>query len=124
MSYETRKIVYNGAVGFLAGFGIRRMYDLYNTRKMIETYNRTGELPRKKSVGVAILLACLFGSFGLFYSSPRVAVPLLIIDFPLMIFLFFSLILRPIVVLIAIGATISHNSIAKQLFGVYRGGLL
>lgn len=125
MSNLTRNTGHNVFLGFLLGFGLRRLYDSYNRKTFLKKYHKTGEIPKKKSLAIAILLTCIFGSFGLFYIAPRTAIPMLIIDLPfillLLLFLLVSILLRPIIVFVAVVATISHNAVAKQLFGEHRG---
>jgi len=113
----SRRTLNNAMLGALAGFGLRVLYDRFNQKNMVEQYEFTGKVPKKKSMLLAILLATVFGSLGLLYSSPRMAVPLLIIEIPLYFLLFAFIFLRPIIIFIALAATYSYNSVAKQLFG-------
>lgn len=113
----SRRTLNNAMLGALAGFGLRVLYDRFNQKNMVEQYEFTGKVPKKKSMLLAILLATVFGSLGLLYSSPRMAVPFLIIEVPLFFLLFLFIFLRPIIIFIAIAAILSHNSVAIRLFG-------
>lgn len=106
----------------IAGAFARNSYDSFNIQKMIEDYEIYGLIPDKKSITIAMVLTILFGSFGLIYSSPRMAIGLSIIDIPAMLLIIPSLMIRPIVVMIAIASVISHNQMIDRLFPKERRG--
>lgn len=62
---------------------MRVLCDKFNQKYMIEKYEYMGEVPKKKSVLLAILLATVFGSLGLLYLSPSTAIRFLIFEVPL-----------------------------------------
>lgn len=111
----------NFAGSAVAGFFIRRFYDQFNYNKMTEDYNKYNLIPDKKSMPVAIFLATVFGSMGLFYASPRVAAGASIIDIPAMLLIVPTFLLRPFIILLAIGAVVSHNQMIDRLFPQERG---
>ena len=88
---------------------------------MLNDYHTKGIVPKKKSILLAITLTSFFGSIGLLYSSPRTALPLMIIDIPLMMLIITSLLLKPITILLAIASVISHNTMIDRLFPKYGG---
>lgn len=69
----------------------------------------------------AMLLTALFGSIGLLYSSPRTALPIMVIDIPLMMLIITTLLLRPVTLFLAFISVVSHNKMVKHLFGRYEG---
>src|SRR5690625_837491 len=92
------KTARNALIGALAGYGVRRMYDKFNADKMLNDYHKSGIVPKKKSMLLAVTLTAFFGSVGLLYSSPRTALPLMAIDIPLMMLILTSLLLRPVTI--------------------------
>ena|SRR5690625_1224851 len=122
MNSVGNKTARNALFGALAGYGIRRIYDKFNAKKMLNDYHEEGVIPKKKSMLLAITLSSFFGSIGLLYSSPRTALPLMIVDIPLMTLILTSLLLRPIVIFLAIASVISHNAMIDKLFSEYGGG--
>jgi len=66
---------------------------------MTGNYREIGKIHTNKKInGNGYCTYTCLGSFGLFYISPRTAIPLLVIDLPLMLLLALSLLLRPLVV--------------------------
>src|SRR5690625_530607 len=108
MAKVGNKTTNNALLGALAGYGIRRIYDKFNMKKMLNDYHEEGTIPKKKSMLLAITLTALFGSIGLLYSSPRTALPLMVVDVPLMFLILTSLLLRPIVIFLAIASVVSY----------------
>lgn len=118
MRYST---TYNGLFGFLIGYGTRRGYDAHNRMILMDNYKRTGEIPKKKSLAISLLLALLFGGFGLFYISPRVAVPFTLMEilmFPIFVGVL-NILARPLILFFALIATLSYNRMILNLFGRY-----
>lgn len=110
-----RDVAWSGAKGFLLGFGSRVLFDRYNQKRMLKHYQETGGIPEKKSVWKGLLVTGLFGSFGLFYVAPRVAFVFVILEI-LMFPLLLNLLFRPIVLIVALIATISRNKMIESLF--------
>lgn len=120
MSGFGRKTADNALTGVMFGILARMGYDKFNHSRMIKKFNKNGEIPKRKSMLLAVVFTTLFGSLGLLYSSPRVAIPLIIIEAPfLIIFFLFNIVIRPIVILIAIASVISHNEMRNALFAGY-----
>lgn len=117
-----RETARNGIYGAFLGFGSRLLFDSHNKKKMLREYRETGEIPKKKSMAIALLLSFLFGSPILLLYTPRTAIPLIIGEILLLPFLFLNLILRPIVLFVAFIGIISHNQMVLHLFGRYGEG--
>ncbi len=117
---STRQVVNHGLFGFLVGYGLRRGFDLFNEKMIIKKYEETGEIPQEKSLLLSIFLVALFGSFGLFYISPRTAIPFVMIEAPLMLLLFLGIFVRPFALFVAFVATISYNKTIQNVFGRHR----
>ncbi|MEN1969700.1 hypothetical protein WMZ97_16680 [Lentibacillus sp. N15] len=123
MGKTSRDLAGNTAFGFIVGFLTRKGYDAFNQKVMVRKHNNTGEIPKKKSMFLSIVLALLFGGFGLFYISPRNAI--LLTFWELIMFLFsvgvYNLLFRPVILLLAFSATLSHNKMALYLFNRFGG---
>lgn len=114
----TKDLAIKTALGFVIGFGVRQAYDSFNKNHLIKKFREDGEIPKKKSEILAIILTVLFGSLGLVYVSPRVAVPLSFIEYPFAIsFIPLFIIVRPITILLSLAAAISRNKMIDNLFG-------
>lgn len=116
-----RNLAGNALFGFLVGFVTRKGFDAHNRKKMLEKYEQTGQIPKKKSMLMSILLVLLFGGFGLFYTAPRTALPLAFMEL-MMVPIFIgvlNLLFRPVVLFIAFVATLSYNKMILHLFGKY-----
>ena len=86
---------------------------------LLEEYKTTGEIPKKKSLLLALLLTFIFGGFGLLYVAPKTAIPFTVIELFLMLFFLLGLLLRPVALVIALIATLSYNRMILNLFGRY-----
>lgn len=111
----------NAMTGFLIGYMARRGFDDHNQKMLLEQYKQTGEIPKKKSLPLALFLTFIFGGFGLLYSAPKTAIPFTVIEIFLMLFFFLGILLRPIALFIALVTVISHNKMILNLFGRYGG---
>jgi len=116
-----RKTVRKTAYGVAVCYGARVLFDVFNERKMLQEYRETGEIPKKKSMVIALLLGLLFGSPILLLYTPRTAIPLIICEIVMIPFLFLNFILRPVVMFIAFVGVLSHNRMVIRLFGRYGG---
>lgn len=114
----SRRLSSNVITGFFVGFLSRLGFDEHNRRKLINNYQKTGKIPKKKSLAVALLLTMQFGSLGLIYIAPRTGITLSILGAPLFIMTMgvLNLLFRPITILIAVLATVSYNQMRDHIF--------
>lgn len=107
----------NAMTGFLIGYMARRGFDDHNQKMLLEQYKQTGEIPKKKSLPLALFLTFIFGGFGLLYSAPKTAIPFTVIEIFLMLFFFLGILLRPIALFITFVAVLSQSIYLEDMEG-------
>lgn len=110
----------SGVLSFVTSFGLTKGYDLFNRSHLVDEYLETDEIPKRKSLLLGLLLAIIFGSYGLLYSSPRLGVFLMMIEtfFIASIILWVLIIpLRFITAFVAFMAILSRNKMIALLLG-------